>query len=117
MHRDPGHSWHLEDLAKATAMSRTTFAMYFRKVAGVGPLTYLTEWRMRLAEHALREDRISVSELAQSLGYTSESAFSHAFSESRGWLPGTIGSQKYKRCKLGNRVERSYSIKEWLHIA
>jgi hypothetical protein len=24
MHSDPGHSWHLEDLAKATAMSRTT---------------------------------------------------------------------------------------------
>ncbi|HEY4046421.1 MAG TPA: AraC family transcriptional regulator [Acidobacteriaceae bacterium] len=87
MHSDPGHPWHLEDLAKATAMSRTTFAMYFKKVAGVGPLTYLTEWRMRLAEHALREDKISVSELAQSLGYTSESAFSHAFKRMTGMAP------------------------------
>jgi AraC-like DNA-binding protein len=87
MHSDPGHSWHLEDLAKATAMSRTTFAMYFKKVAGVGPLAYLTEWRMRLAEHALREDKISVSELAQSLGYTSESAFSHAFKRVTGMAP------------------------------
>jgi AraC-like DNA-binding protein len=34
---------------------------------------------MRLAEHALGEDTISVSEPAQSLGNTSESAFSHAF--------------------------------------
>jgi AraC-like DNA-binding protein len=87
MHRDPGHPWHLEDLAKATAMSRTAFAMYFKKVAGVGPLTYLAEWRMRLAEHALREDKISVSELAQSLGYTSESAFSHAFRRVTGMAP------------------------------
>jgi AraC-like DNA-binding protein len=87
MHSDPGHPWHLEDLAKATAMSRTTFAVYFKKVAGVGPLTYLTEWRMRLAEHALREDKIPVSELAQSLGYTSESAFSHAFKRVTGMAP------------------------------
>jgi AraC-like DNA-binding protein len=87
MHSDPGQPWHLEDLAKATAMSRTTFAMYFKKVAGVGPLTYLTEWRMRLAEHALRKDRISVSELAQSLGYTSDSVFSRAFRRVTGMAP------------------------------
>jgi AraC-like DNA-binding protein len=72
-------------------MSRTTFATYFKKVAGVGPFTYLTEWRMRRAEYALREDKISVSELAQSLGYTSESAFSHAFKRVTGWHRGTIG--------------------------
>jgi AraC-like DNA-binding protein len=87
MHSDPARPWHLEDLAKATAMSRTTFAMYFKKVAGVGPLTYLTEWRMRLAEHDLREDKVSVSELAQSLGYTSDSAFSHAFKRVTGMAP------------------------------
>src|ERR1700691_4320874 len=58
-----------------------------KKVAGVGPLRYLTGWRMRLAEHALREDKISVSELARSLGYTSDSAFSHAFKRVTGMAP------------------------------
>jgi AraC-like DNA-binding protein len=42
---------------------------------------------MRLAEHALCEDQISVSELAQSLGYTSESAFSHALKRVTGMAP------------------------------
>ena len=35
--------------AKASAMSRTTFALYFKTIAGVAPLTCLTEWRMQLA--------------------------------------------------------------------
>jgi AraC-like DNA-binding protein len=87
MHGDPGRDWHLEDLAKASAMSRTTFAFHFKAIAGVAPLTYLTEWRMRLAERALREDPILVSELARSLGYTSESAFSNAFKRMTGTSP------------------------------
>ena len=79
MHSDPGCAWHLEQLAQACAMSRTTFAIHFKQAAGVTPLAYLTKWRMCLAERALREEDGSVSEIAQSLGYTSESAFCNAF--------------------------------------
>ncbi len=68
MHGDPGHSWQLEELAKAAAMSRTTFALHFKSVAGIAPLAYLTEWRMRLAKRALREENTSISVLARSLG-------------------------------------------------
>lgn len=63
----------LVDLAKAAGMSRTRFAVHFKALAGVAPLTYQTAWRMRLAERALREDDTSVFELAASLGYASES--------------------------------------------
>src|SRR5262249_43526835 len=87
MHADPGRSWRLDELAKAAAMSRTTFALHFRTVAGVAPLTYLTEWRMHLAERALREENMPVAALAQSLGYTSESAFSNAFKRVTGKAP------------------------------
>jgi len=87
MHGDPGRSWHLEELAKASAMSRTTFAFHFRTVAGVAPLTYLTEWRMQLAERSLREENTSVAAIARSLGYTSESAFSNAFKRVTGNSP------------------------------
>lgn len=87
MHGDPGRSWSLTELAKASAMSRTTFAFHFKAVAGVAPLTYLTEWRMRLAERALREESVPVAVLAHSLGYTSESAFSNAFKRMTGNAP------------------------------
>jgi AraC-like DNA-binding protein len=68
-------------------MSRTTFAFHFRTVAGVAPLTYLTQWRMRLAERTLREQATPVAVVAQSLGYTSESAFSNAFKRVTGRSP------------------------------
>ena len=87
MHGDPGRDWHLDELAKASAMSRTTFAFHFKSIAGVAPLTYLTAWRMRLAERALRDEVTPVAELARSLGYSSESAFSNAFKRVTGSSP------------------------------
>lgn len=89
MHGDPARAWHLEELAKACAMSRTTFALRFRTSAGVAPLTYLADWRMRLAERALRDEDTPVAVVARSLGYTSESAFSNAFKRSAGHSPKT----------------------------
>jgi AraC-like DNA-binding protein len=87
MHGDPGKSWRLEELAAAVAMSRTAFAARFKAVAGVPPLTYLQRWRMHVAARALRQDDTRISALALSLGYTSESAFSHAFKRTMGAAP------------------------------
>ena len=72
---------------KASAMSRTTFALHFRTAAGVAPLTYLTGWRMRLAERALRDETTPVAVVARTLGYSSESAFSNAFKRETGKSP------------------------------
>jgi AraC-like DNA-binding protein len=79
MHGEPGRAWQLQELAQAAAMSRATFAAYFKKVAGMSPLLYLTRWRMHLAQRALLQSQTHVNVLARSLGYTSESAFSNAF--------------------------------------
>lgn len=87
MHANPGRAWQLQELARATAMSRTTFALHFKTAAGVPPLTYLTEWRMRLAKKTLREENVPVAILARSLGYTSESAFNNAFKRVTGIAP------------------------------
>ncbi|TXS51881.1 AraC family transcriptional regulator [Streptomyces sp. uw30] len=87
MHGDPSHTWQLEELARAAAMSRTTFAVRFKEAAGVPPLTYLLNWRMSLAARALRQDTAPVAALARSVGYTSESAFSNAFKRAVGVAP------------------------------
>ncbi|WP_233828357.1 AraC family transcriptional regulator [Paraburkholderia sp. ZP32-5] len=92
MHGAPGRAWHLDELARACAMSRTTFAFHFRTIAGVTPLAYLTGWRMRLAERALREENTPVGGVAESLGYTSESAFSNAFKRVTGKSPNAYRS-------------------------
>ena len=87
LHDRPGRAWGLEELARAAAMSRTTFAERFREAAGVPPLTYLGRWRMLLAQRALRDGDARVAALAEELGYGSESAFSTAFKRVVGESP------------------------------
>ncbi|MFB6451316.1 AraC family transcriptional regulator [Bradyrhizobium tunisiense] len=101
MHAEPARSWHLDELASACAMSRTTFAFHFRTVAGLAPLTYLTEWRMHLARRALREEATPIAIIAQSLGYASESAFSNAFKRVTGQSP--------RACRTANRVSEPHA--------
>lgn len=55
--------------------------------AGTAPLVYLAQWRMRLAERALRDGDNAISSLGYSLGYASEGAFSNAFKRLVGEAP------------------------------
>jgi AraC-like DNA-binding protein len=87
MHGNPARSWKLGELAQAVAMSRSSFALRFKSVVGVAPLAYLLNWRMRLAERALRDGDAPLASVAQSLGYSSESAFSNAFKRTTGSAP------------------------------
>lgn len=87
MHGDPARQWTLAELARATAMSRTSFADRFKAVAGVPPVTYLYNWRIRLARRSLWREDTPVAELASALGYASESAFSNAFKRTTGMAP------------------------------
>lgn len=87
LHGEPARSWGLEELANACGMSRATFAVHFKKNAGITPLGYLAQWRMRLAERALRDGDDAISSLGYSLGYASESAFSTAFKRVVGEAP------------------------------
>nr|WP_298331898.1 AraC family transcriptional regulator [Haloactinopolyspora sp.] len=87
MHTEPGRSWGLAELARACAMSRASFAERFRRVAGLPPLTYLSQWRMLQAQRALSDGDTRISALAAQLGYGSESAFSNAFKREVGISP------------------------------
>jgi AraC-like DNA-binding protein len=58
---------------------------------GRSPLTYLLNWRILLAQRALRDGTSPISGVAQSVGYTSESAFSNAFKRVKG-----LGPKRYR---------------------
>jgi AraC-like DNA-binding protein len=105
MHGDPGRAWQLRELAEAASMSRATFAAYFKTVAGMPPLSYLTKWRMHLAQRALLESRTHVNVLARSLGYTSESAFSNAFRRVVGRSPKDFRMQAAEKITPGHEAE------------
>jgi AraC-like DNA-binding protein len=88
MHGRPEQPWTVASLAAEVGMSRSLFSERFARLTGVPPLLYLTRWRMHLALRWLREDRTSISAVAQRLGYESEPAFSRAFKRHIGISPG-----------------------------
>lgn len=90
MHRDPGHPWTLERLAQEALMSRSTFSARFTAHVGEAPMAYLTRWRMDIAHTRLREQSVSVSQVAADLGYGSDAAFSRAFTRVTGQTPGAV---------------------------
>jgi AraC-like DNA-binding protein len=104
MHSDPSHAWTLSELARASAMSRTTFAARFKEVSGMAPVAYLLGWRMRLAERALLNGDGPISSVALSVGYTSESAFSNAFKRMVGVSP-----KRYRSARLLNSGRQGLS--------
>lgn len=81
------HPWRLADLARAASMSRSTFIRRFQALAGEPPLAYLHQWRMRLARTALRDTDVSIAVVAAESGFSSPSAFSHAFTRASGVSP------------------------------
>lgn len=107
MHDEPARAWTLIDLSKAAAMSRARFAARFKSEAGVAPLEYLTGWRMRIAQKKLRDEDAPVAELAASLGYSSESAFSHAFKRVIGTAPRDYRNAVARRSSMSSIPPRT----------
>ena len=91
MHDDPARAWTLQSLATCVGMSRTAFALRFRDTVGTSVMTYLTRWRMLMAEDRLVTSNEPVAAIAESLGYNSESSFSTAFRRVVGVSPRQYG--------------------------
>jgi AraC-like DNA-binding protein len=88
IHARPAEPWTAESLAEQALLSRSAFAERFTVLVGVPPMSYLTNWRMQVAAHALRESRRSIGQIAGEVGYESESTFTRAFKREMGVPPG-----------------------------
>jgi AraC-like DNA-binding protein len=91
MHDDPRHPWTLQKLAERVGMSRSVFALRLKETVGSTPMEYLARWRMLLAGDRLKNSDDSISVIALSLGYESESAFGKAFRRVMGCSPRQYG--------------------------
>jgi AraC-like DNA-binding protein len=87
IHRDPGHDWSVEKLARSCSLSRSAFAARFAARVGRPPATYLAHVRLDTATDLLRDTSLPVTLIAENVGYTSEAAFSRAFRHRYGTPP------------------------------
>lgn len=79
LHEKVNAPWTVESLAAAAGMSRSAFAARFKELLGQTPLEYVTEWRMQKAMPLLQQRDKKLIDIARSVGYESDAAFSKAF--------------------------------------
>lgn len=87
IHSEAGTAWTVERLAHAAGASRSSFARRFKDCVGIGPIEYLTDWRMFEAAGMLADDFHSLKEIAKLAGYNSTAAFGKAFKRWSGETP------------------------------
>ena len=88
VHDSVSTTWTVESLAAAAGMSRSAFAVRFKELLGQTPLEYVTEWRMQKAMQLLVQRDKKLIDIARSVGYESDAAFSKAFKRVVGANPG-----------------------------
>ncbi|MGR5149592.1 AraC family transcriptional regulator [Photobacterium alginatilyticum] len=86
IHKNPGLSDSVTELAQLAAMSRTTFIETFRQVLGVPPGDYILGWKISVAQSLLKRG-MSISHVADEVGYSNTSGFARAFRKKTGQSP------------------------------
>jgi AraC-like DNA-binding protein len=87
LHAAPNHKWTTDELAEQVFCSRSSLNDRFSRLLGRPPMSYLSDWRLRLASNLLRETSASVAAVALQVGYESEEAFNRAFKRLYGKPP------------------------------
>ncbi len=96
IHDSVNTPWTVESLAGAAGMSRSAFAARFKEQLGQTPLEYVTEWRMQKAMQLLQQRDKKLIDVARSVGYDSDAAFSKAFKRVVGANPGEYLKRGYQ---------------------
>ena len=94
IHTSPSFNWTLELLAQEAGMSRSSFAVHFRRLVGEPPMSYLQRWRMSLATYQLLHSKKQINDIAYQVGYESVSAFCTAFKKVMGYSPTKFRNQE-----------------------
>lgn len=77
----------LSDYASSVGMSKFHFLRRFSEVTGTSPIAYRNSLRLSLAKEMLRDESLSIGEIAEAAGYSTLSYFTDAFKHDMGISP------------------------------
>jgi AraC family transcriptional regulator len=78
----------VKELARECGLSAAHFSRTFRRSVGVAPHKWLIEQRIVLSKEKLRDDRLSLTDVAAECGFSDQSHFTRDFTRIVGVSPG-----------------------------
>ena len=86
--RNPGENISTKDMASYMGMSDKYFSSFFHVHTGMTPKQFATKTKMQYATSLLSDENLSLSDVAQALGFADAYSFSKAFKKYFGEAPG-----------------------------
>lgn len=87
MQHDPSYEYSMAELCQLSGLNEHKLKSAFKRIHGKTTFGYLRELRMDYAASLLKQDRLSVIQVANEVGYSNASHFARAFKERHGLLP------------------------------
>lgn len=87
---NPEKKWLVGELAGQTFLSREHFSKLFRQFKGMSPQQYIVKCRLDRSYQLLLNSNLTIAEIADVCGYSSEFFFSRQFKEYYGEAPTTL---------------------------
>ena len=77
----------LDDIAEAVCMSPSSLYKKMKEYSGLSPMEYVMKVRLHRAVELLKDDSVSVQEVASAVGFNTHSFFSECFKREFGMTP------------------------------
>ena len=89
----------LDEIAEAVYMSPSTLYKKMKEYADISPMEYVMKMRLHKAVELLRDDSVSVQDVAQAVGFNTHSFFSECFKREFGMTPRQWRSRNVTKTK------------------
>ena len=86
----------VNDLVNHFSLSRSTLQLLFKKYANTTPKNYINQLRLKRSKLLIKESKLTLSEIAETLGYGSLQYFSRVFTQEYGMSPSHYAKQLLK---------------------
>lgn len=90
LRRDLSHEWTVEEMAAIAGIGTTLFNEKVKKYSGFSPINYLINIRISEAIKLLKNQEVSITDIALDLGFYSSQHFSTTFKKLTGYTPSDL---------------------------
>lgn len=85
--KNPQEAYLIYELAECCGMCPTYFKKIFRELFGIQPHRYIVQKRLEKSKEMLVKYDLNISDISETLGFTSSSRFAETFKKEYGYLP------------------------------